>query len=85
MWAKTSAALLGGCLVSISIMLNLNFILPFAIDTRLFVGLILAFPLWIAAMIWCYGSRSGWVAWRRCGLLLLVSGSANAVWMLGAG
>lgn len=83
MWAKTSAAIIGGSLLSISIMLNINFLLPFVVDTRLFIGLILAFPLWVAVMVLCYSSKGGKQAWARCGAILAVSGSANALWILG--
>ena len=73
MWLKTLAALIAGCLISISLMLNLNYIIPLAIDTRLLIGLLAAFPLWIGAMVWCYASSSGKQAWKRCGGLLMVS------------
>ena len=79
MWPKTLAAIFGGCFISISVMLNLNYILPLDVDTRLFVGLLMAFPLWVSAMIWCYASDSGWHAWRRCGGLLLVSVGFNTL------
>lgn len=82
MWPKSFAAILGGCLVSISIMLNLNYLLPIAVDTRLFVGLLISFPIWIATMVWCYASKGGKQAWQRCGSLLFLSGSINAVYVL---
>ncbi len=82
MWSKTLAALIAGCLISISLMLNLNYILPLAVDTRLLIGLLAAFPLWVAAMVWCYGSRSAKQAWRRCGGLLMVSIFFNSVFIL---
>ncbi|NQZ23877.1 MAG: hypothetical protein HRT53_17730 [Colwellia sp.] len=82
MWPKSIAAIIGGCLISISLMLNLNYLLPLAVDTRLFIGLLVSFPLWIAAMIWCYGSKSGWHAWQRCLSLLLVSCGINAFFIV---
>lgn len=82
MWPKSIAAIIGGCLISISLMLNLNYLLPLAVDTRLFIGLLVSFPLWIAAMIWCYGSKSGWHAWKRCLSLLLVSCGINAFFIV---
>jgi len=78
MWPKSLAAIIGGCLVSISVMLNLNYLLPFTVDTRLFIGLLTAFPLWIATMIYCYASNGGWQAWQRCGAILLVSVGLNS-------
>ncbi|SFC60919.1 hypothetical protein [Pseudoalteromonas denitrificans] len=83
MWPKSTAAIFGGCLVSISIMLNLNYILPTAVDTRLFIGLLCAFPLWITMMVWCYVSEGGLQAWKRCGSVLLVSIGINAIFVLG--
>ena len=83
MWAKTSAAIIGGCLVSISIMLNLNFLLPLAVDSRLLIGLLAAFPLWVATMVLSYASRSGWHAWQRCGGILLLSVGVNVFFVLG--
>lgn len=82
MWSKSIAAILGGCLVSISLMLNINYLLPFMIDTRLLVGLLAAFPLWIATMIYCYGSDTAKQAWKRCGLILLVSVGVNSIYIL---
>ena len=83
MWTKTVAAILGGGLVSISIMLNLNFMIPLAVDTRLLIGVLIAFPLWVAAMLACYASRDGVHAWQGCALVLLVSISVNLGFMLG--
>jgi len=82
MIAKTIAAIIGGGLVSISIMLNLNYLLPLDIDTRLFVGLLLAFPLWIATMVWCYSSTGGVQAWKRCIYLLCCSATINAYFVV---
>jgi len=82
MWPKSIAAVFGGCFISISVMLNLNYLLPVAVDTRLFIGLLISFPIWVAAMIWCYGSRNGRHAWKRCLTLLLFSGSLNTYFVL---
>ena len=82
MWGKSFAAIIGGCLLSISIMLNLNQILPVAIDTRLMVGLLIAFPIWVGVMIWCYASEGAKQAWLRCLGLLAVSASINAAFMV---
>ena len=38
MMSKTFAALFGGCLVSISVMLNIHFFLPINIEVRLLIG-----------------------------------------------
>ncbi len=82
MWSKSIAAVIGGCLISISVMLNLNYLLPVAVDTRLFIGLLISFPLWVAAMVWCYGSSDGWHAWKRCVTLMMISGGINSYYVL---
>lgn len=82
MWSKSIAAVIGGCLVSISLMLNLNYLLPLVVDSRLFIGVITAFPFWIATMIYCYCSKNGWQAWRRCGVILIVSVGVNSFYIL---
>lgn len=82
MWGKSLAAIIGGCLLSISLMLNLNQVLGAAIDTRLLVGLLVAFPIWIAVMIWCYASESAKQAWLRCIGLFIVSAGINAAFMV---
>lgn len=83
MIAKTFAGVLGGCLVSISVMLNLNFILPFNVDVRLLIGLLVSFPIWIAAMVWGYGESGGLQAWKKFAYVLLVSVSVNSYFILG--
>jgi hypothetical protein len=82
MWAKSIAAIIGGCLVSISAMLNINYLLPLTVDSRLFIGLLAAFPFWIATMIYCYSSKNGLQAWQRCGSLLVVSVALNSFYIL---
>lgn len=82
MWTKSIAAVFGGCLVSISVMLNLNYLLPFMVDTRLLVGLLVAFPIWVASMIYFYGSENAKQAWKRCGTILLVSVGINSIYIL---
>jgi len=79
MWGKTFAALFGGGLLSISLMLNLNLLLPAAIDTRLMVGLLVAFPIWIVVMVWCYASAHAKQAWVRCLGLMAVSAGINTL------
>lgn len=81
MWAKTFAALIGGCILSISLMLNIKFMTPFSVGTQLFVGLIVAFPIWTTLMLWCYASKNGKQAWLRCLLLLLPSVLVNMLFL----
>ena len=82
MWGKSFAAIFGGCLLSISVMLNLNQLLPAAIDTRLVVGLLIAFPIWVGVMVLCYASENSKQAWLRCLGLLVISAGINAVMMV---
>lgn len=83
MWPKSIAALIGGCLVSVSLMLNLNYLLPLATDVKLLIGVLIGFPMWVAAMVYCYASEGGWHAWKRCGGIILVSASINGYYLVG--
>lgn len=82
MWPKTSAALIGGCFLSISLTLNLNYLLPLRVDALLMLGILLAFPMWAALMVWCYSSSSGVQAWKRCSGLMALSLTLNTVLFL---
>lgn len=84
MLAKTLTGVLGGCLISISIMLNLNYLLPVDVDSQLLIGLLVSFPVWIAAMVLGYGSRTALYAWKRYGYILLLSVGLNALFIVGA-
>ncbi|MCG7533359.1 hypothetical protein MHM98_18685 [Psychrobium sp. MM17-31] len=83
MWPKSLIAIIGGCLLSISLMLNLNFIFPFEVDTRLFIGLLFSFPLWVGVMVWCYASDSFKHALKRCTALFIPSAMFNAFFLIG--
>ncbi|MDP2560643.1 hypothetical protein [Psychrobium sp. 1_MG-2023] len=82
MWPKTLIAIFVGCIVSISLMLNINYLMPFAIDTRLFIGLLCAFPIWVGVMTWCYASESAKQALKRCAILLVPSVAMNALFLV---
>ena len=71
MWSKTFAGFFLGLFISMSIVLNLNLLIPLKIDTLLISGLIIAFPLWAAVQVWCYATPSRKTAWLR-GLKVLV-------------
>lgn len=79
MWSKTFAGFLLGLFLSMSIVLNLNLILPFNVDTLLILGLLLAFPIWVITQVWCYASESRRQAWYRGTKLLLPSVCLNFV------
>ncbi|NRA62807.1 MAG: hypothetical protein HRU25_18305 [Psychrobium sp.] len=82
MWTKSLAAVIGGCILSISLMLNIRFLLPLEIESQLFIGLVLAFPLWVAVMVACYASRHAKQAWTRCLILLVPSALINTFFLL---
>ena len=50
MWRKTYLSFLIGLLLSTSIILNLNYFLPFDVDVKLLVGYILGFLIWAGLM-----------------------------------
>jgi len=83
MWPKSIVAFFFGLLLSISLMLNLNKLLPFAVDVRLLIGLLLAFCLWVGVMIYCYSCNSAKKASVDCSKVLLVSGLLNAYLLMG--
>jgi len=84
MWPKSLAAFVFGLLLSVSFMLNLNKLLPFAIDIQLFVGLLLAFCIWVAVMVYCYSCNSAKIASLGCIKMLLVSGLLNTYLLIGS-
>jgi len=74
---RTIAGLTLGLFFSMSLALNLNLTLPFDIDTSLFFGLIIAFPLWVAVQVWCYATDSTKEAWKRGSKILAPSIALN--------
>lgn len=73
MMGRTFAGFFLGLLFSMSLALNLNLTLPFDIDTSLFFGLIIAFPLWVGIQVWCYATDSTKEAWKRGAKVLIPS------------
>lgn len=82
MWSRSLVALPVGLLLSVSLVLNLNFLLPSAVDVRLLIGLLIAFALWAGAMVFFYRQASAWRAARPVLLLLAASAAINAVFMI---
>lgn len=80
---KTFVAIVVGCLLSISIMLNLNYLLPMSIDQKLLIGLLVAFPMWTIALVMSYSALSTAQAWRRCGYPLVISALINVFCFMG--
>lgn len=83
MWSKTSAALIAGCFISVSLMLNMNYLLPLETDTLLLSGLIIGFPIWAVTMVYCYASTTGLQAWKRCLIPLSLSVLLNVIFFTG--
>jgi len=79
MWSRTFAGLIIGLLLSVSIALNLNLLLPFKEDTMLLIGLLIAFPIWAGVQVWSYSFASAKKAWLKLGLVLIPSVLINAV------
>ena len=82
MWPKTLIGLFFGLLLSISIVLNLNLILPLAEDVRLISGLVLAFPIWAGVLVWSYAFEKARKAAKNISLVLIPSCLLNAVLLM---
>ena len=70
---KTISGFILGLLLSASIVLNFNLLLPFDVDTLLLFGLLVAFPIWAAIQIYFYALPSTKKAIIRCGIALAPS------------
>ncbi|WP_057830025.1 hypothetical protein [Colwellia sp. TT2012] len=73
MWSRTFAGLLLGLLISISVVLNLNLLVPIKEDTMLLIGLLCAFPIWAGMQVWAYSFTSAKKAWLKLTLVLTPS------------
>lgn len=60
LWIKTPIATLLGLFLSISLLLNIIFILPLARDIELLIGMLLGFTLWISFLTLLMASRKLW-------------------------
>jgi hypothetical protein len=79
MWSRTFAGLIIGLLMSVSIVLNLNLILPIKEDTMLLIGLLVGFPIWVGVQVWAYAFSSSRKAWLKLTLAFIPSALINAV------
>lgn len=79
MWSRTFAGLILGLLLSVSVVLNLNLLLPLKEDTMLLIGLLVAFPLWAGIQVWSYSFISAKKAWLKLSLVLIPSVLINTV------
>ncbi|MCJ8267995.1 MAG: hypothetical protein MJK04_01170 [Psychrosphaera sp.] len=81
MWSRTLAGVVAGALLSASVVINCNVLLPFATDSNLMFSLLAGFVMWVVVMIVCYTSNTVWHAWQRCSVAFIVSGSINALFL----
>ncbi len=79
MWSRTFAGLLLGLLISVSVVLNLNLLLPIKEDSMLLIGLLCAFPIWAGIQVWAYSFTSAKKAWLKLALVLAPSAALNAL------
>jgi hypothetical protein len=79
MWSRTFAGLILGLLISISIVLNVNLLLPIKEDSILLIGLLCAFPLWTGVMVWSYSFSSSKKAWLTLTITLVPMALLNVV------
>jgi len=70
MWSRTFCGLILGLLISVSVALNLNLILPIAQDLSLLIGLLVAFPIWVGVQVWSYSFSSAKQAWIKGSMVL---------------
>ena len=79
MWSRTFAGFILGLLISVSVVLNLNLLLPIREDTMLLIGLLLAFPIWAGIQVWAYSFSSAKKAWLKLTIALTPSVLINAL------
>ncbi|MEJ6476711.1 hypothetical protein [Pseudoalteromonas piscicida] len=82
MWPKTSLGFFVGLLLSISLVLNLNLLLPFSESVLLMLGLVLAFPIWAGFMTWSYAFPTAKAACKPLLAILLPSILLNTALLL---
>lgn len=82
MWPKTLLGFFVGLLLSISIVLNLNLLLPFSEASLLMLGLILAFPIWASVLLWSYSHNSVKTAYKPLLAVVLPSFALNITLVL---
>lgn len=82
MWPRTLIGFFFGLLLSISIVLNLNLLLPLAEDTRLITGLVLAFPIWAGSIVWAYAYEKARHTLKAMSYVLIPSCLLNALLLM---
>ena len=82
MWPKTISGLFLGLFLSMSIVLNINLILPLAEDVKLISGLVIAFPIWAGTLVWGYAYETAWAAAKKMSVILVPSILINVVLLM---
>ncbi|NRA84925.1 MAG: hypothetical protein HRU22_14495 [Gammaproteobacteria bacterium] len=82
MWSRTLSGFILGLLISISVALNLNLMLPIAQDVSLLIGLLVAFPIWVTVQVWSYHFSSAKEAWLKGLMVLAPCASLSIILML---
>ncbi|KJY87763.1 hypothetical protein CWB89_09900 [Pseudoalteromonas piscicida] len=82
MWPKTLVGFFLGLLLSISLVLNLNLLLPFSESTKLMIGLVLAFPIWAGILVWSYALSSAKAACKPLFAIFIPSLLLNTALLL---
>lgn len=82
MWPKTFIGFLFGLFLSISLVLNLNLLLPLAEDIRLLTGLVLAFPIWVGVLVWAFAHQKARSAAKHLSFVLIPSCLLNAILLM---
>lgn len=82
MWPKSISAFIWGLVLSISLMLNINYLIPLPVDVSLLVGLLSAFVLWGGVMVYCFSRNTVKQASITCLKIFVVSASINTFFIL---
>ena len=82
MWSRTFCGLILGLLISVSVALNLNLVLPIPTDAALLLGMIVAFPVWAGVQVWSYSFSSGKEAWIKGAMILIPSAVLSIILIL---
>lgn len=82
MWPRTLIGFFFGLLLSISLVLNLNLLLPLSEDVKLISGLVLAFPIWAGVLVWGYAYEKAFMAAKKMSFVLIPSCLLNALLLM---
>ncbi len=82
MWPRSLLAIVGGCILSISLVLNLNYLLPFTVDNRILIGLLLSFPIWCVICLFCYACDNRRVHWFAFASVFIASSLVNGMFFV---